>query len=191
MDYSLFNFNYIFGVLNSTKDMKRGQLFFRSEIVDKSIAKNSGDQLVYVGDKEDGFDFMNGSRKIENKTKKNLFSKSKTRSVILKNFNRNSPPSYPNQTFDELLLWDEHTNSVYSCQWETVKKYWYLTGSNISFKDVPKSELNIIVENVIPDKITLFSPLLDQLVENYITQNTTTLSRREIESAQKTLQLFT
>ena len=203
MDYSKFDFEFIFGILADTQHMINGQLFLRSEIVDRTIAEHSGGQLVYVGDKENGFDFVSRiidqieeeKRKIENKTKKKLFAKSRdtgligTQPIVLKNFYRHSPPSYPSQVCDELLLWDEHTHSVYSCSWETVQKYWYLTGSTCSFKGVPKSELKVIVENIVPVKVESLSTKLNDLIKDYITQDTTSLSRRKVESLEKTLQL--
>ncbi len=54
----LFDFPSIFGVVKSTEGLKRNQTRpLRAEVQEIAIAKYSGGQLKYIGDKENGKDF--------------------------------------------------------------------------------------------------------------------------------------
>lgn len=59
IDPELFDFSQIFGVVESTNGLKRSQTRpLRAEVQEIAIAKYSGGQLQYVGDKENGRDFF-------------------------------------------------------------------------------------------------------------------------------------
>ena len=59
INFSKFDFKSIFGVVKSTDGLKRQQTRpLRAEVQEIAIAEYSGGQLEYVGDVEDGRDFL-------------------------------------------------------------------------------------------------------------------------------------
>lgn len=78
IDFNLFDFPSIFGVIKSTEGLKRNQTRpLRAEIQEIAIAKYSGGQLKYVGDTENGKDFIGILDKLnyESKGMDGLFQK--------------------------------------------------------------------------------------------------------------------
>jgi hypothetical protein len=74
----LFDFPSIFGVIQSTEGLKRNQTRpLRAEVQEIAIAKYSGEQLKYVGDTENGKDFVGILDKLnyESKGMDGLFQK--------------------------------------------------------------------------------------------------------------------
>ena len=91
IDPTLFDFPEIFGTVKSTDGLKRNQVRpLRAEIQEIAIAKYSGGQLRYVGDHEDGRDFVgiHDGLFYESKGMDGLFQKTVpwTKQITLKNF---------------------------------------------------------------------------------------------------------
>ena len=65
IDFSLFNWEEIFGTVKATEGLKRPQTRgLRTEIQEIATAKHSGGQFSYVGMRENGKDYIssNGPR---------------------------------------------------------------------------------------------------------------------------------
>ena len=95
IDFNLFYFPSIFGVVKSTDGLKRNQTRpLRAEVQEIAIAKYSGGQLKYVGDKENGRDFYGllDHLDYESKGMDGLFQKTVpyTKEITLKNFQGNN-----------------------------------------------------------------------------------------------------
>ena len=91
INFNQFDFPSIFGVVKSTDGLKRQQTRpLRAEVQEIAIAKYSGGQLKYVGDTENGRDFLgiHDGLYYESKGMDGLFLKTKpyTREVTLMNF---------------------------------------------------------------------------------------------------------
>ena len=91
IDHTRFDFSSIFGVVKSTDGLKRNQTRpLRAEVQEIAIAKYSGGQLQYVGDKETGRDFYGiiDGLYYESKGMDGLFQKTVpyTKEITLKNF---------------------------------------------------------------------------------------------------------
>ena len=126
IDGKLFDFENIFRVVKSTEKMKRNQLRpLRTEIMELAIEKYSGNQLRYVGDTEDGKDFigLQDSLRYESKSMDGMFQKRAgyTKKIIIKNFQGKNLGT-PEKTFDYMLLWDTKTNTVGLCDWSSIAK---------------------------------------------------------------------
>ena len=101
---NLFDFPSIFGVVKSTDGLKRQQTRpLRAEVQEIAIAKYSGGQLKYVGDKENGRDFCGliDNLYYESKGMDGLFQKTVpyTKEITLKNF-QGKNLGLPKKTFD-------------------------------------------------------------------------------------------
>jgi len=126
IDFNLFDFPSIFGVIKSTEGLKRNQTRpLRAEIQEIAIAKYSGGQLKYVGDTENGKDFIGILDKInyESKGMDGLFQKTVpyTKEITLKNF-QGKNLGLPEKTFDHMLLWDTKKYTVGICSWDACIK---------------------------------------------------------------------
>ena len=92
----LFNFAEIFGVIESTNGLKRNQTRpLRAEVQEIAIAKYSGGQLQYVGDTQNGRDFIGilDNLSYESKGMDGIFQKTVpyTKEITLKNFQKVFP----------------------------------------------------------------------------------------------------
>ena len=167
IDFEKFDFPSIFGVIKSTDGLKRKQTRgLRSEVQEIAIAKYSGGQLEYIGDKENGKDF-NGVDGLfyESKGKDGLFCKTKpqTRDITLKNFQgRNS--GLPEKTFDYMLLWDTKTYTVGICNWDACMKNTTLKDDSVHFR-VDFDDITFVAYNVTPVEKGDFAAKLYNLIE--------------------------
>ena len=168
IDPKLFNFEEIFGVVESTSSMKRKQLrTLRAEIQEKSIAKYSGGQLTYVGDVSNGKDFVgNDSTRYESKGQDGIFCKTKpwTKQITLKNFQGNNS-GLPDQTFDYMLLWDTKTYSVGICSWEACMKETKVVSDSVKFK-VHFDDITFLARHVIPSEREDLGKKLDKFIQS-------------------------
>ena len=167
----LFDFSSIFGVVKSTDGLKRNQTRpLRAEVQEIAIAKYSGGQLKYVGDKESGRDFygLNDNLFYESKGMDGLFLKTKpyTSEITLKNFQGNNL-GLPEKTFDYMLLWDTKNYKVGICNWDACMKHTVIKDATVSFR-VDYPDITIIAENIIPIEKQDFSARLYELIEELI-----------------------
>jgi len=183
LDFSKFNFEKIFGVVEGVKTLTGLQLqMFKTSIIEKAIAKYSDKQLTYIGDREKGRDFLGIEcglfyeckiAEIMPKVYKRKRSKASTKkpiSFVLKNFHPGSDVTkqvYPEQTFSYVIFVDAINNSIGICDWETCKKNYVIRSGAITvFLD--HSDVQIICNNVIAEKKSEFKPMLYKLIDEWI-----------------------
>jgi len=150
IDWNMFDWSRIFGVVSSVDGMKRNQTRpLRTEIIEMSIDKYSNGQLSYVGDTADGMDFIGvDGLRYECKSAGSLFPQivPHTRQMVLKN--HRSKQQEIEQTFDYMILVDTGKNRVGICDWNSCKT------SNkdavVMFK-VNLRDITVVAENVTPD----------------------------------------
>lgn len=167
----LFNFSEIFGVIESTNGLKRNQTRpLRAEVQEISIAKYSGGQLRYVGDIENGKDFVGilDNLKYESKGMDGMFQKNVpyTKQITLKNF-QGKNLGVPEKTFDYMLLWDTKTYSVGICSWESCVKNVTLKDANVAFR-VDHSDITFLAKNVSPVNKEDFATKLYKLIQESV-----------------------
>ena len=168
IDYTKFDFPSIFGVVESTDGLKRNQTRpLRAEVQEIAIAKYSGGQLQYVGDKENGRDFYGiiDGLYYESKGMDGLFQKTVpyTKEITLKNF-QGKNLGLPEKTFDYMFLWDTKNYSVGICNWDACMKNVSIKDATVSFR-VQYNDINFLVRNVIPLNKGDFATKLYQLIE--------------------------
>ncbi len=167
----LFDFPSIFGVVKSTENLKRNQTRpLRAEIQEISIAKYSGGQLKYIGDKENGRDFygVNDNFFYESKGMDGLFQKTVpyTKEITLKNF-QGKNLGLPEKTFDYMLLWDTKNYSVGICNWESCMKNTIIKDATVAFR-VHYNDILFLAKDVVPTKKEDFSSKLYELIEQLV-----------------------
>jgi hypothetical protein len=168
IDHTRFDFPSIFGVVKSTDGLKRNQTRpLRAEVQEIAIAKYSGGQLQYVGDKENGRDFYGiiDGLYYESKGMDGLFQKTVayTKEITLKNF-QGKNLGLPEKTFDYMFLWDTKNYSVGICDWDACMKNVSIKDATVSFR-VHYNDINFLVTNVIPLNKGNFATKLYQLIE--------------------------
>ena len=93
IDWKRFDWEEIFGSVASTSGLKRKQTrALRTEVQEIATSKYSDGQLKYVGDKEDGKDYIDcDGSSVEDKAQEGMFCKTtgRTKVFILKNFQGN------------------------------------------------------------------------------------------------------
>lgn len=171
IDFNLFDFPSIFGVVKSTDGLKRNQTRpLRAEVQEIAIAKYSGGQLKYIGDKENGRDFYGiiDSIYYESKGMDGLFQKTVpyTKEITLKNF-QGKNLGVPEKTFDYMLLWDTKNYSVGICNWDACMKHITIKDATVSFR-VDYSDIIFIVKNIVPEKKEDFATKLYELIEEIV-----------------------
>ena len=171
IDPKRFDFGSIFGVVKSTDGLKRQQTRpLRAEVQEIAIAKYSGDQLEYVGDKENGRDFYGlvDDLYYESKGQDGLFCKRIpwTKEIVLKNFQGNCL-GVPEKTFDYMILWDTASYTVGICSWDACIKHLTIKDATITFK-VHFDDITFLAKNVIPVEKEDFAPKLYNLIEQTV-----------------------
>jgi hypothetical protein len=167
----LFNFSEIFGVIESTNGLKRNQTRpLRAEVQEISIAKYSGGQLRYVGDTENGKDFVGilDNFNYESKGMDGIFQKKVpyTKQITLKNF-QGKNLGLPKKTFDYMLLWDTKTYSVGICSWENCIKNASVKDANVAFR-VDHADITFLAKNVTPVNKGDFATKLYKLIQESV-----------------------
>jgi hypothetical protein len=167
----LFDFPSIFGVIKSTEGLKRNQTRpLRAEVQEIAIAKYSGGQLKYIGDKENGKDFYGliDNLYYESKGMDGLFQKTVlyTKEITLKNF-QGKNLGLPEKTFDYMLLWDTKNYTVGICNWDACMKYTAIKDATVSFR-VDHCDITFFAKNVIPTEKEDFSVRLYKLIEELV-----------------------
>jgi hypothetical protein len=171
VDFAKFNWTSIFNVIKSVESMNRNQLrSLKAEILEKSIAKHSDGQLSYVGDTNNGVDFVDADGvRFECKSRINMFSVSKnncTKEIILKNFYRKSTPVIT-QTFDHLIMVDTNNNTVGVVDYDTAIEYSIVKDSIVTTK-VALSKIKYVAENIITTNVINFEQLLNAMIIQHI-----------------------
>jgi len=167
----LFDFPSIFGVVKSTSGLKRNQTRpLRAEVQEIAIAKYSGGQLKYVGDKESGKDFYGilDNLYYESKGMDGLFQKTVpyTKEITLKNF-QGKNLGLPEKTFDYMLLWDTKNYTVGICSWDSCMKNVQVKDAVVSFR-VNHDDIEFLVRGVKPKEKEDFAIKLHDLIEAVI-----------------------
>ena len=167
----LFDFSSIFGAVKSTDGLKRQQTRpLRAEVQEIAIAKYSGGQLKYVGDKENGRDFYGLIDKLyyESKGMDGLFQKRVpyTREITLKNFQGNNL-GLPEKTFHYMLLWDTKNYTVGICSWDACMKHTTIKDATVAFR-VDYVDIQFLAKNVIPVQKEDFAKKLYELIEESV-----------------------
>ncbi len=169
IDWKLFDWEEIFGTVESTASLKRKQTrALRTEVQEIATSKYSGNQLTYVGDKEDGKDYTDcNGLSVEDKAQEKMFCKNidRTKVFILKNFQGNQTEFV--KTFDYIILKDTKNMSVGWATWEAVAK-------NVVIKDavitsfVDYDDLHMIEFFVTPKTKPDFGAKLRKLIEEHV-----------------------
>jgi hypothetical protein len=167
----LFDFPSIFGVVKSTDGLKRNQTRpLRAEVQEIAIAKYSGGQLKYIGDKESGKDFYGilDNLYYESKGMDGLFQKTVpyTKEITLKNF-QGKNLGLPEKTFDYMLLWDTKNYTVGVCSWDACMKNVEVKDAVVSFR-VHYNDIEFLVREVEPKEKGDFAAKLYELIEQSV-----------------------
>ena len=167
----LFDFPSIFGVVKSTDGLKRNQTRpLRTEVQEIAIAKYSGGQLKYIGDKENGKDFYGILDYLlyESKGMDGLFQKTVpyTKEITLKNF-QGKNLGLPEKTFDYMLLWDTKNYTVGICSWDACMKNVKIKDAVVSFR-VHYNDIEFLVREVEPKEKGDFAAKLYELIEQSV-----------------------
>ena len=138
INFDQFDFPSIFGVVKSTDGLKRQQTRpLRAEVQEIAIAKYSGGQLQYVGDCQNGRDFLgiHDGLYYESKGMDGMFCKRKpyTKEITLKNF-LGKNIGLPEKTFEYMLLWDTKNYTAGICSWDACMKHTKLKDDSVGFR---------------------------------------------------------
>jgi len=171
INFNLFDFPSIFGVVKSTDGLKRNQTRpLRAEVQEIAIAKYSGGQLQYIGDRENGRDFYGivDGLYYESKGMDGLFLKTVeyTKEITLKNF-QGKNLGLPKKTFDYMLLWDTKNYTVGICNWDACMRNVKVKDAVVSFK-VHYNDIQFLAKNVIPTEKEDFATKLYNLIEETV-----------------------
>jgi hypothetical protein len=170
IDFARINLEEFFGCVEATNTTQMKSNVFktlRTWLQEKSFAKWSDGQMKYVGDYEDGVDFVSTyNEKYEMKGKLKMFNKNGSTSAIdLKNFRGET--KVVNKTFDYMLLIDTSSMSIGVTDWGTVNKRIYFTPKSpvAKFKLLP-GDFKIIAKDIKPSKKNITSgEILNNLQE--------------------------
>lgn len=160
-----FDYAAVMGIIkltNMTKFKSGSGLFFRSSIIELSIAETSQD-LTYVGLKDFlGHDFVDKNNvRFECKGMNGLFQKNtskKTKSIILKNHRGNVNESFPEKKFDYMILIDQTLGSFGIVTFENALKNYdpekNKNKGNLKIQ-IDKNDVTYLAQNVLPiDKLS-------------------------------------
>ena len=171
INFKTFDFSSIFGVVKSTDGLKRQQTRpLRAEVQEIAIAKYSGGQLQYVGDSENGRDFLGIHDKLyyESKGMDGMFLKTKpiTKVITLKNHNGRNK-GLPEKTFDYMLLWDTKNYIAGICSWDACMKNTILKDDSVAFR-VHFDDIKFIAKNISPKDKGDFGAKLYNLIKESV-----------------------
>jgi hypothetical protein len=169
------NLGEFFGCVEATNtpQMKSNAFkTFRTYLQERSFAKWSNDQLKYVGDYEDGKDFLGDDGTFyEMKGSLGLFNKNGScKRVVLINKRPGKKKNIPSlqkenlkKTFEYMLLVDTKNMSIAYTTWDIVYSRVECDGAGATFK-LEEGDYTFLAKNVIPKtkKITS-SQLLDSM----------------------------
>lgn len=176
IDFSRINLKEFFGCVNATNTTQMKSNAFktlRTWLQEKSFSKWSDGQLEYVGDYEDGRDFVDPSGTFyEMKGSLRLFNKNESsKRVVLINKRpgkkkiKELKKEDIQKTFDYMLLVDTERMSIGYTDWDTVYSRTECDGAGATFK-LKKGDYKILATDVKPAKKSITSAqILDNLLE--------------------------
>ena len=153
IDWNFFNWPEIFGTIHAIAPMMTNNQhkFMISDIIERTIAKHSDDQLEYVGHKTVGQDFAGtDGLRYECKAMKSLILKTKyrTKPIILKNY-RGDCLGEPEQTFDYMIAVDYTRNTVLMADWDSCFNDYEVNDSNLTIR-LDERNCEVLADRVIP-----------------------------------------
>jgi hypothetical protein len=162
IDFFRINLEEFFGCVNATNtpQMKSNAFkTFRTYLQEKSFAKWSDGQLNYVGDYEDGRDFVDHSGTFyEMKGSLGLFNKNgSSKRVVLINKRPGKKKKTElkkediQKTFEYMLLVDTKNMSIAYTDWDTVYSRVECDGAGATFK-LEQDDYRMIATNITPIK---------------------------------------
>lgn len=178
IDIDKVNLEEFFGCVEATNTSQmKSNAFktFRTYLQEKSFAKWSSNQLKYIGDYEDGRDFIDNSGiYYEMKGSLGLFNKNGScKRVVLVN----KRPGKKNFTvlkkedlcksFDYMFLVDTKSMSIGYTDWETVYSKVECDGAGATFK-LDKFEYKLLASNIQPKKKSIDSKTLLDIIEDIL-----------------------
>ena len=175
LDFSRINLEQFFGCVEATNtpQMKSNAFkTFRTYLQEKSFAKWSDGQLSYVGDYEDGKDFVdNSGTYYEMKGSLGLFNKNGScKRVVLINKRPGKKKNIElkkediKKTFEYMLLVDTKNMSIGYTDWNTVYSRTECDGAGATFK-LEKGDYKVLASNVSPTKKEIDASQLLNMVE--------------------------
>lgn len=154
IDFSTFDLESIFFVVESTHNLKRNQTRpLRAEIIELAIEKYSNSQLKYIGDKENGRDFASNTDPVmyyECKSMHGLFQPraNYTKPIILANFH-GATVTELTQTFDYMILIDTKIHSIGVCDWDSCTENLSYSDAYVSTR-IHHDQIRMIGEEIAP-----------------------------------------
>jgi hypothetical protein len=175
IDFSRINLAEFFGCVEATNtpQMKSNAFkTFRTYLQEKSFAKWSDGQLSYVGDYEDGKDFVDDSGTFyEMKGSLNLFNKNGScKRVVLINKRpgkrkiKQIQKEDIQKTFEYMFLVDTENMSIAYTDWDTVYSRMECDGAGATFK-LEKGDYKVLASNITPVKKEIDANQLLNMVE--------------------------
>jgi hypothetical protein len=175
IDFSRINLQEFFGCVEATNtpQMKSNAFkTFRTYLQEKSFAKWSDGQLDYVGDCEDGKDFVDPSGTFyEMKGALGLFNQNKScKRVVLINKRpgkkkiKELKKEDIQKTFEYMLLVDTKNMSIGYTDWDTVYSRTECCGAGATFK-LEKGDYEVLASNIVPFKKEIDASQLLNMIE--------------------------
>jgi len=175
IDFSRINLEEFFGCIEATNTSQmKSNAFktFRTYLQEKSFAKWSDTQLEYVGDHEDGRDFVDHSEIFyEMKGSLGLFNKNGScKRVVL--INKRPGKRKQNElkkediqkTFEYMLLVDTKNMSIAYTDWDTVYSRVECDGAGATFK-LENGDYKMIATNIVPTEKQIDASQLLNMME--------------------------
>jgi hypothetical protein len=178
IDFSRINLEEFFGCVNATNTTQmKSNAFktFRTYLQEKSFAKWSNGQLIYVGDYEDGRDFVDHSGiYYEMKGSLGLFNKNGScKRVVLINKRpgkrkiKELTKQDIKKTFEYMFLVDTKTMSIAYTNWDTVYSRVECDGAGATFK-LKLGDYQMVHSNIVPSEKQIDSCQLLNMVEEIL-----------------------
>jgi len=175
IDFNRINLEEFFGCMKATNtpQMKSNAFkTFRTYLQEKSFAKWSDGQLDYVGDYENGKDFVDPSGIFyEMKGSLNLFNKNGScKRVVLINKRpgkrkiKQIQKEDIQKTFEYMFLVDTENMSIAYTDWDTVYSRMECDGAGATFK-LEKGDYKVLASNITPVKKEIDANQLLNMVE--------------------------
>jgi hypothetical protein len=175
IDFNRINLEEFFGCVKATNtpQMKSNAFkTFRTYLQEKSFAKWSDGQLDYVGDYENGKDFVDPSGIFyEMKGSLNLFNKNGScKRVVLINKRpgkrkiKEIEKQDIQKTFEYMFLVDTENMSIAYTDWDTVYSRMECDGAGATFK-LEKDDYKVLASNITPIKKEIDANQLLNMVE--------------------------
>lgn len=175
LDFNRINLEEFFGCVDATNTTQMKSNAFktlRTYLQEKSFAKWSDGQLTYVGDYEDGKDFVDFSGTFyEMKGSLGIFNKNGScKRVVLINKRpgkkkvKNLKKEDIQKTFEYMILVDTKNMSIAYTDWDTVYSRTECDGAGATFK-LCAGDYEMLASNIVPVKKEIDSTKLLEVME--------------------------